>query len=254
MPKVPRSWNFESQTSHLSTYFFYYSVDPKFRKLVKYALESEDCNGEIAMIGFHPHTNEPLNMGVSTNHQCHRLSLIYPYVAHFYSHFQVTTTINQEGMVFTEKGVSQNSLALSLKGKRRFQVMGQPFLDPSQSFYLAEVEIVENQKEVMDKSQKNTAQIFHESIPDMVQEWVNCILKTEKATPEAIQEILQDIGPMPKSWQKRAMWVGSLVNPTGPPLGVCMEIRPAMLSCRSDHDRLLLASTALRSSIDGMKE
>ena len=157
-------------------------------------------------------------------------------------------------MVFTEKVVSQKSLDLSLKGRRRFQVMGQPFLDPSHSFYLAKVEIVENKKEVMDKSQKNTAQILHESIPDMVQEWVNCVLETEKATPEAIHEILQDIGPMPRSWQKRAMWVGSLVNPTGPPLGVCMEIRPAMLSCRSDHDRLLLASTALQSSIGSLKE
>jgi hypothetical protein len=157
-------------------------------------------------------------------------------------------------MVFTAKLASQKSLALSLKGRRRFQVMGRPFLDPSQSFYLAKVEIVENEKEVMENSQKEQAQIFYESIPDMVQEWVNCVLMTGKATPEAMNEILQDIEPMPKSWQKRAMWVGSLVNPTGPPLGVCMEIRPAMLSCRSDHDRLLLASTALQSSIDSLKE
>jgi hypothetical protein len=157
-------------------------------------------------------------------------------------------------MVFTGKAASQKSLALSLKGRRRFQVMGRPFLDPSQSFYLANVEIVENKKEVMDKSQKEHAQIFYDSIPDMVQEWVNCVLKTEKVTPEAMHEILQDIGPMPKSWQKRAMWVGALVNPTGPPLGVCMEIRPAMLSCHSDHDRLLLSSTALQSSIDSLKE
>jgi hypothetical protein len=55
--------SFSSQTSHLSI-LFSSSVDPKFRKLVKYALE--DCDGEIAMIGFHPHTHEPLNMGVST--------------------------------------------------------------------------------------------------------------------------------------------------------------------------------------------
>ena len=41
-----------------------HSGDPKFHKLIDYALNAKQTN-EIGMIGFNPHTGKPLNMGVS---------------------------------------------------------------------------------------------------------------------------------------------------------------------------------------------
>jgi len=45
------------------------------------------------------------------------------------------------------------------------------------------------------------------------------------------------------------------LNPTSSDMAesedrVCLEIRPAMLSCKNDHERMILATTALQSSID----
>ena len=48
------------------------------------------------------------------------------------------------------------------------------------------------------------------------------------------------------------MWVAALLNPSSSNQEekVCLEIRPAMLSCHNDHDRMMLATAALQSSID----
>jgi hypothetical protein len=54
---------------------------------------------------------------------------------------------------------------------------------------------------------------------------------------------------MPEDVGERAIWLASLLNPL-PPLGVCLEIRPAMLACRNDFDRIQLATSAVQSSID----
>ena len=62
-----------------------------------------------------------------------------------------------------------------------------------------------------------------------------------------------ELGPLPSEWKEQAMWVAALLNPTSSDTEeerVCLEIRPAMLSCHNDHDRMMLAATALQSSID----
>jgi hypothetical protein len=64
-----------------------------------------------------------------------------------------------------------------------------------------------------------------------------------------MEAYVDDLGPMPKNPTDRAFWVAALINPL-PALGVCLEIRPAMLSCSNDLDRMILASQALQSSID----
>lgn len=56
---------------------------------------------------------------------------------------------------------------------------------------------------------------------------------------------------MPEELGARAIWVASLVNPL-PALGVCLEVRPAMLACKNDYDRTMLATAALQGSIDHM--
>lgn len=56
---------------------------------------------------------------------------------------------------------------------------------------------------------------------------------------------------MPDELGDRAIWVASLVNPL-PALGVCLEVRPAMLACKNDYDRIMLATAAIQASIDHM--
>jgi hypothetical protein len=124
---------------------------------------------------------------------------------------------------------SERIMATAFKGQRRFLIVGEPWMDSTQSFYLANVEIVDNRFEIM---------------PHNLEEQAYGLAK-----PADMSKRMKEIGPMPESLQERANWIGALVNPIRP-LGVCVEIRPAMLACRNDHDRLVLASTALRSSID----
>lgn len=57
---------------------------------------------------------------------------------------------------------------------------------------------------------------------------------------------------MPEEMRARAIWIASLVNPL-PTIGVCLEVRPAMLACKNDYDRIMLATAAIQSSIDHMK-
>jgi len=64
--------------------------------------------------------------------------------------------------------------------------------------------------------------------------------------------ILKELGPMPDTPTDRAIWVAALLNPL-PSLKVCLEIRPAMLACKNDYDRIHLAMAALQSSTDHMK-
>ena len=94
---------------------------------------------------------------------------------------------------------------------------------------------------------------LYDSIPKLVQEFVEWVIKTDRMDPQEMNTHLEEMGPLPEDVTKRAMWVGALVNPSSaPPLNVCMEIRPAMLACRNIHDRMVLAATALRASIDHM--
>ena len=122
-------------------------------------------------------------------------------------------------------------------------------MDDTQSFYLANVEIVDNRHEMMTSEMEDQALALHNTIPELLDEWVKLLIQTEHTTPADLNSRLKEIGKMPDSIKDRAIWVAALVNPI-PPLGVCVEIRPAMLSCRNDHDRMVLAATALRSSID----
>jgi hypothetical protein len=140
-------------------------------------------------------------------------------------------------------------MATAFKGQRRFHIVGEPWMDATQSFYLADVEIVDNRFEIMPQNLEEEAYEINQKIPALVDEWVDWVVKTGQAKPADMNKRFKEIGPMPEPLQERANWVGALVNPIRP-LGVCVEIRPAMLACRNDHDRLVLASTALRSSID----
>lgn len=167
-------------------------------------------------------------------------------------------------MVDTEKlsyyinkdNLSERHLSTCFEGARCFEVVGDPWMDAANSFYLANIEITDNRKEIMEQEEEERSTMLYEKIPQQVDQWFDLVLKKEHASKKELTKLLNDIGPMPKdSAQKRAYWVASLVNPTTSIFEedpICAEIRPAMLACRNDHDRMVLASAALQSSIDNL--
>jgi hypothetical protein len=162
----------------------------------------------------------------------------------------VTAGLNKDQLTFAISSKSQGAIAISVRGNRSFEVAGEPWMDETQSFYLANVEITDGRKEILSEDLEQTAAELHARIPDQVDKFVEWMVKREQLNPDALKKYLKDIGPMPDCLRKRAMWVGALVNPIPALPEVCPEIRPAMLACRNDNDRLVLASTALQSSID----
>lgn len=204
------------------------SSDPKFVELLKYTMKSSNSN-EVGIIGFNPHNGEPLNRGV-------------------------TVTLDKENFTYGIKENFEPGLSVSLKGKRCFQVVGEPWLDETDSFFLANIEISDNRKETMSTEEEEKALQIFQNIPKQVEEWMDLVMDTKESGEDDLVQILEVIGPMPDSLHQRALWVGKLVNPSQTTLDVCTDIRPAMLACRHDHDRMILASCALQSSINGMLE
>jgi len=201
----------------------YFSADRKAARMLKYALESD--TQEIGVIGFNPHDGSPLNKGV-------------------------TATVAQDQIAYGIESGSDMSIGIKLKGDRCFDVVGEPFMDDSNSFYLANVEITDNRKEIMTEEMEDNAEQFFSAIPDQVGDFV-CLMKREEVmSDDELTEHLETLGPLPDDWKERAMWVGSLVNPVPALSDVCPDIRPALLSCRNSHDRLAVASVALHAAID----
>eukprot|EP00567_Pseudictyota_dubia_P006345 CAMPEP_0197434634 /NCGR_PEP_ID=MMETSP1175-20131217/2340_1 /TAXON_ID=1003142 /ORGANISM="Triceratium dubium, Strain CCMP147" /LENGTH=308 /DNA_ID=CAMNT_0042963425 /DNA_START=18 /DNA_END=944 /DNA_ORIENTATION=+ len=195
------------------------SDDPRFGKLLEYVL-SED-SAEMGMIGLNPHTGRPLNIGV-------------------------TLTVKKENMHYNPL---TKMVTLTAKGGRRFEVQGEPWMDETDSFYMAEVEIVDNREETMSEEDEQTAKRLDTKIPDLFESWLTWVIKSGKSTTEEMEKRIKDLGSMPKEIGKRAMWVAAMVN-SSPSLEVCVEVRPAMLACHNDFQRTNLAVIALQSSID----
>lgn len=189
--------------------------------MLKYALESD--TPEIGVIGFNPHNGSPLNKGV-------------------------TAPIAKDQIAY---GIENDpSMGIKLKGDRCFDVVGRPFMDPTNSFYLAKVEITDNRKEILTEEMEEKAEQFFSMIPDQVVDFVYWMKKEEVMSNDELTEHLETLGPLPDDWKERALWVGSLVNPVPALSDVCPDIRPALLSCRNSHDRLAVASVALHAAID----
>jgi hypothetical protein len=196
------------------------SSDPKFNRLVTYCLE-EVPGTEMGMLGMNPHTGQPLSFGV-------------------------TMKLKEENIK-----IDTDSVTITVTAERRMEVQGEPWLDESESFYLADIEIVEDREESMSGEQRKEAERLSKTIPDSVKEWVQCVLKAEAADDAGMKSRMADLGAMPDEddMTERALWTAALINPL-PSLGVCLEIRPAMLACGNDYDRMVLVCQALQSSMD----
>jgi hypothetical protein len=142
--------------------------------------------------------------------------------------------------------------SITVQAQRRFQVQGQPWMDDSQSFYLADVEIVEHcQEPPLDLELQQEAHRLSKQIPGLVQEWQRVLASRNKQGDMSHYDAMRPI--MPQDLTGRAMWVvACLLNPSLPQHSqkVCLEVRPAMLACNNDFDRISLAVLALQGSID----
>jgi hypothetical protein len=196
------------------------SSDPKFNRLVSYCLE-EVSGSEMGMLGMNPHTGQPLSFGV-------------------------TLKLKGENIQ-----IGTDSITMTVTADRRMEVQGEPWLDESESFYLADIEIVEGREESMSEDHRKEAERLSKTIPDSVKEWVQCVLKAEATDAAGMKSRIADLGVMPDehAMTDRAFWTAALLNPL-PALGVCLEIRPAILSCGNDYDRMVLVCQALQSSMD----
>lgn len=199
------------------------SDDPKFHKLVEYCLNVDDGSGkfQLGMLGMNPYTGKPLCRGVT-------LSVT-----------DETIHVDAETKVVT----------MLATGQKRMEVQGEPWLDETKSFYLADIEIVDNRREPMTMEQLEEAEKLSQTLPARIEEWVGWVLKKEATDEAGMNARISDLGPMPTDLTGRALWTAALVNPL-PSLGVCLEIRPAMLSCSNDLERMILACQAVQSSID----
>eukprot|EP00586_Coscinodiscus_wailesii_P011175 CAMPEP_0172495976 /NCGR_PEP_ID=MMETSP1066-20121228/79767_1 /TAXON_ID=671091 /ORGANISM="Coscinodiscus wailesii, Strain CCMP2513" /LENGTH=280 /DNA_ID=CAMNT_0013268009 /DNA_START=201 /DNA_END=1043 /DNA_ORIENTATION=+ len=196
------------------------SADPKFRKLLEYVVKND--SGTIGMIGLNPHTGQPLNTGVT-----------------------LSTTPK------TIKWKTDGMIVLSGKGEKRFEIQGEPWRDDSKSFHLAHVEIIEDREEPrLSGERMRLAEELSDRVPSLVVDWIQWVVKTKKCDIRGMDQRIREIGKMPESIKKRALWLAALINPIPELHGVCLEIRPAMLACKNDFDRIYLAVTAIQSSID----
>jgi hypothetical protein len=189
--------------------------DKRFRVLAERLRDNGD---ELGMIGFDPSTGNPLNVGVTVKIQ----------------------TLKIEETICT----------LGIEGYERFEVQGEPIMDETGSYYMADVEVVEGRSPDRELSmeQLEEAKRLHSEIPDLIQEWLQWLYKTGRATPESMEPRLPGT-TMPSEIGPRALWAAAMVNPI-PALGVCLEIRPSMLVCQNDLERVKLAHVSLKASID----
>jgi len=194
-----------------------FSADPKFKSLIDFTL-NESNQDEIAIIGLNPHNKSPLNIGVTA---------------------KITPESVKHGKLL--------GTTVHITGNRRFEIEDEPYLDDSGSFTWPQLDIIDNREEIMSQEEISEANKLSEKLPTLVNQWKELV--DSRGMKHEVKNVMKTIGPMPSNIEKRALWVGSLVNPL-PELKLCSEIRPAMLACKNNYQRIFLAVLSLQSSID----
>jgi Lon protease-like protein len=191
------------------------SNDPKFRRLIEYCLRT---NSDLGMLGVNPQTRRPLCRGVTVK-------------------------------LLKDYDMTNDSILVTMIGNERIEVQGEPWLDESKSFYLANIESVDGSDEPMTRAQEDSAQEWYNKVPHMVQEWQQWVIQSGSTDRRGLHSRMTSLGPMPTDRTERALWAAAVINPL-PALGVCLEIRPAVLACNNDAERLTLVGQAIQSSMD----
>jgi hypothetical protein len=225
-----------THVDYLLLHYLLHSSDPKFHNLIKHVLQSGE---EIGMIGLNPHTGQPINVGV-------------------------TLPVTVDNVLLDTR---TNTVTVQVQARRRFEVQGEPWLHHQEggltpagsssnhaAFYMADVEIIDDRpEEPLADDVAVVTQSLANKIPDLVGVWVHHLVATNRAEALRMEARMMELGPLPSKWKDQALWVAALLNPAqGAKTDekVCLDIRPAMLSCHTNYQRMLLATAALQSSID----
>lgn len=193
--------------------------DPTIRTLLQHCYQT---GSDLGILGVNPHTNMPLCRGV-------------------------TVKLDQKNIHIDP---TSQSVEIKVIGDQRIEVQGEAWLDETESFYLADVELVTTDvDEKISEDQKKDARRLSHVLPNAVEKWTQSVLDSKVTDKKGLEEIFSRLGPMPAGLTERSMWIAALINPL-PTLRVCIEIRPAMLAARNDYDRMVLAVQAIHSSID----
>jgi len=317
---------------------FFTTSDPKFETMLQYLSQSEkdfentrraeteriQFVSEVGVIGFNPLSSipsDPIQVGVTSILSSKRSSM---------------PPFHNKGGGGVQWGINANNervIATSFKGRQMFKLVGNPWLDPTGSFWLAHVEMIDRRFEILPQQYEAETQRLFVELPGLIEQWLTLVIDADLATPSKLQKQIQrsqidvdvldtsigfeqkgltnaetstysmiqsssyDVSQstrssctgtnprtrhiiminnnsngsgsimIPTTQRGRALWVvAALLNPIqgcykkSRSLGmigqrtVCpQDLRPAMLMCQNDFDRLLLASTALRRSIDSIR-
>jgi hypothetical protein len=140
-----------------------------------------------------------------------------------------------------------------VEADQMFEVQTEAQLDETESYYTVDVEMVKGRIErALSAEEQEEVQRLHDEIPDLIEEWLELLYQKDRATPETMKPRYPygtGISSIPSDIGDRAVWTAALVNPL-PSLGVCLEIRPSMLVCQNDLERVRLAHASLQASMD----
>ena len=82
-------------------------------------------------------------------------------------------------------------IATLMKGDRRFEIDGTPFLEPElESFYLANVDIIEGREEFLTVQQEDKAENLSSDVPALVEKWLELVVSTGKSDEGGMDRIL----------------------------------------------------------------
>ncbi|CAB9509139.1 ATP-dependent protease La (LON) domain [Seminavis robusta] len=181
---------------------------------------------------------------------------------------QVTLSSGVEVEIVGNPKVTDEGLHLSLKGTRRFRIFDKEQIETTPSGWTqAKVQFLNSTQEdraddtdtmsmaramqmAREFSEPNLAMEEQQSLVEM---WLE-LARTRERRPNQIDQLLQDLGPMP-SWKdpsECAFWVGALINPI-PAMGVAFEIRPKLLLAKTAEERTQIALDAIWNSIQHMQ-
>ena len=114
------------------------------------------------MLGLNPHTSRPLNMGVTVQ--------ITP-----------STIRNADGM-----------LSVDVVGKNQFEVEGEPWMDDTDSFYIADVDMVADSNEVEDSAEQIVqASTLSAAIPKLMESWIEWMIQSGVAGRSGIEAMMK---------------------------------------------------------------
>jgi hypothetical protein len=179
---------------------------------------------ELSLVGVHPYNPaQPLSVGVTVD-------------------------------VLEISTLAKGLTVLTVKGQECLEVQNKPWWDAQQKCFLANVELmVDDQTRRLSKAHQEQVQRWFDEIPKLLVDWTKLMVETKRATMRDLQERASDLDPI-DGYANCAYATASLLNPAVPyDSNVCLEIRPALLACRNDYDRLYLVHTALQASLQQLK-